>query len=54
MRQAKGPDEFEVFNRKLRRIFIWTHRAGASRKVKRRANRRERRAARTLDSDGER
>jgi hypothetical protein len=41
-RRIKGGDEEDVHTR-WRRLFLWTQRAGATSKVKRRTRRRERR-----------
>ena len=42
-RAIKGHAEQDVFSRGARKIYCYTQRAGACRKVKRQANRRERR-----------
>jgi hypothetical protein len=44
-RAVKSFDEQDVFT-SWRRVYCWTRRAGACRRVKRRANRRERHEAR--------
>jgi hypothetical protein len=46
IRPRKGADEQDVFSRRARRLYIWTQRPGACKRVKRQANRRERREGR--------
>ena len=45
-RMVKTGDEQDVFSSSARRAYCWTQRAGACKRVKRRANRRDRREAR--------
>jgi hypothetical protein len=44
-RQTKGPDEADAFT-SWRKLYCYTSRAGVCKKIKRQANRRERREAR--------
>ena len=51
-REVKTADEQDVFTG-WRRMYVWTQRAGATSKVKRRARRRERHEARNRIRQGE-